>query len=82
MRSGPGRPWQLPTRQPASQGRDQLVLALEAKAGLTSRKAKAVVNAFWKRDPGCRAPRRNRGNSVGRLSDCSRSEAASAAAVG
>ena len=48
MRSGRGRPWELPTRQPAAQGCDQLVLALEAKAGLTSRKAKAVVNAFWK----------------------------------
>src|SRR5436305_6238598 len=44
MRSGRGRPWSSPTRQPAAQGRDRLVLALEAKAGLTSRKAKSVVN--------------------------------------
>ncbi len=48
MRSGPGRPWRLPTREPDAKGRDVLVLALEAKAGLTSRKAKQVVSSFWK----------------------------------
>jgi hypothetical protein len=48
MRSGRGRPWRLPTREPDAKGRDVLVLALEEKAGLTSRKAKQVVCAFWK----------------------------------
>jgi nucleoid DNA-binding protein len=48
MRSGRGRPWRLPTREPDAKGRDVLVLALEEKAGLTSRKAKQVVYAFWK----------------------------------
>ena len=48
MRSGRGRPWRLPTREPDAKGRDVLVLALEEKAGLTSRKAKQVVSAFWK----------------------------------
>jgi nucleoid DNA-binding protein len=47
MRSGPGRPWRLPTRMPDAKGRDQFVLALE-KAGLTSRKAKAAVSTIWK----------------------------------
>ncbi len=46
MRSGPGRPWRLPTRKPAAKGRDQLVLALAEKAGLTSRNARSVVNKF------------------------------------
>jgi hypothetical protein len=37
----------LPTRKPDAKGRDQLVLAVEEKAGLTSRRAKHVVTEFW-----------------------------------
>jgi nucleoid DNA-binding protein len=48
MRSGPGRPWQSPERKPLAKGRDQLVIAVEQRAGLTARQAKNVVDQFWK----------------------------------
>jgi nucleoid DNA-binding protein len=48
LRSGPGRPWRSPTRPPAAKGRDQLVLAVEQRAGLTFRRAQEVVREFWK----------------------------------
>jgi hypothetical protein len=46
MNPGRGRPWEMPQREPASQGRDTLVVALQRR-GLTVRKARAAVKAFW-----------------------------------
>ena len=48
MRSGPGRPWRSPKRMPRARGRDQLVLAVEQRVGLTARKAREVVDQFWR----------------------------------
>ena len=45
-RPGRGRPWALPRRPAASQGRNQLVLAIEQR-GFTARQAKKAVAAFW-----------------------------------
>jgi hypothetical protein len=47
LRSGRGRPWRSPKRKPRAKGRDQLVIAVEQRAGLTARKAKRVVTQFW-----------------------------------
>jgi nucleoid DNA-binding protein len=46
-RPGRGRHWRSPKRKPRAKGRDQLVLAVEQRAGLTARKAREVVNQFW-----------------------------------
>jgi nucleoid DNA-binding protein len=48
LHSGRGRPWQSPTRKPRAKGRDQLVIAVEQRTGLTARKATEVVTKFWK----------------------------------
>jgi nucleoid DNA-binding protein len=47
LHSGRGRPWQSPTRKPRAKGRDQLVIAVQQRAGLTARKARSAVTAFW-----------------------------------
>ena len=51
IRSGADRPWQLPTRQPAAGAAISWCWRWKLRAGLTSRKAKAVVNAFWNMIP-------------------------------
>ena len=45
MRTGRGRPWNYPTRKPASTGRDGLVVALQER-GFAFREARAVVDAI------------------------------------
>jgi nucleoid DNA-binding protein len=48
LHSGRGRHWRSPQRKPRAKGRDQLVIAVEQRAGLTARRAKKVVTEFWK----------------------------------
>ena len=47
MHSGRGRHWRSPRRKPRAKGRDQLVIAVEQRAGLTARQAKHVVTEFF-----------------------------------
>ena len=47
LRSGRGRPWRSPNRKPRAKGRDQLVIAVEQRAGLTARQAKRAVTGLW-----------------------------------
>jgi len=47
LRSGRGRHWRSPQRKPRAKGRDQLVIAVEQRSGLTARKAKHVVTEFF-----------------------------------